>query len=117
MRPSPSVDLPEPFRCEVQPNRTAVHVVPHGELDISTVRQLDGRLRELRDSGWTRIVLDLGELSFLDSSGVNLLMRWSKSASAGGFSIELLPARAAVQRVFELTGVAGSLPFALRSHR
>jgi anti-anti-sigma factor len=112
MRQSRSVDLPEPFRCEVQPSRSAVRVVPHGELDINTVSELDARLRELTESGWTRIVLDLGELSFMDSSGVNLLMRWSKSASADAFSIELLPARESVQRVFELTGVVGSLPFA-----
>jgi stage II sporulation protein AA (anti-sigma F factor antagonist) len=99
----------------VHPSRSSVRVVPYGELDLASVGELEARLHELRGSGWTRVVVDLGELSFIDSSGVNLVVRWAKAASLDGFSMELLPGREAVQRVFELTGVVQTLPFAQRS--
>jgi anti-anti-sigma factor len=106
-----ALDLPEPFRCDVHPERAAVRVVPHGELDLSTAPQLEARLQELIGSGWSRIAVDLGELNFIDSTGVNLLVRFARFARADGWSLELRPGRQPVQRVFELTGTTASLPF------
>jgi anti-anti-sigma factor len=110
-RETAPLDLPEPFRCDVHPERAAVRVVPHGELDLSSTPQLEARLNELIGAGWSCIAVDLGELSFIDSSGVNLLIRFARSARADGWSLELRPGRQPVQRVFELTGTTESLPF------
>jgi hypothetical protein len=38
-------------------------------------------------------------------------VRWHVDASSDGFDFSLLPGRPAVQRLFELTGLVGRLPF------
>jgi anti-sigma B factor antagonist len=104
--------LPEPFRCDVEPMRGWIHVRPHGELDLSTVDQLDGTLRELRETGFDQLELDLSALTFIDSTGLRLVLTWDASARRDGMHLRLLPGPPAVQRVFEVTGVIDRLPFA-----
>jgi anti-sigma B factor antagonist len=82
---------------------------------VATAPVVEARLRELREAGHKRVVLDLGGLSFMDSSGVSLAVRWARDASADGFDFALLPGMPNVQRVFELTGLADRLPFGVRS--
>ena len=82
-----------------------------GTLDMATAPRLDQQIAELRDAGWTLIVIDLGGLSFMDSSGLRLLLRWDAEARKDGFGIQLAPGPAPVQRVFELTGMSERLTF------
>jgi anti-anti-sigma factor len=103
-----------PFTCEVVPERDHVTVVPCGELDMATVGAVERELRRLRDSGHDHLVLDLGGLSFMDSSGLHLVTRWVAEASRDGFQFELEPGPPAVQRVFELTSLTDGLPFRKR---
>lgn len=103
--------FPEPFRIEIRPERSCVRVVLHGELDISTAPEVERTLAELRDSGWKEFVVDLSGLSFLDSSGVHLVLRWAKLTSEDGIDLSLVHGPAPVQRVFEIAGLADHLPF------
>ena len=105
------VPLPEPFRCEVEPFRGWIRVRPHGELDLASAGQLDGKLRELREAGFDLIELDLSSLTFLDSTGLRLVLAWDGEARRDGMQLRLRPGPPAVQRVFEVTGVLGRLPF------
>jgi len=100
----------EPFRCEVTPERDRVVVAPRGELDMATVDAVEQELRRLIQSGFRLVVLDLGGLSFMDSTGLHLVARWSAEASRDGFAFEVEPGPRAVQRVFELSGMAEALP-------
>ncbi|MEA2282092.1 MAG: hypothetical protein QOK21_2699 [Solirubrobacteraceae bacterium] len=104
--------LPEPFRCDVDPLQSWIRVRPHGELDLSTVDQLDSTLRELRQAGSDQIELDLSALTFIDSTGLRLVLAWDGAARRDGLRLRLVPGRPAVQRVFEITGVVDRLPFA-----
>ena len=104
----------EPFTCNVTPERDHVVVAPRGELDMATVGVLERELRQLRDSGFGRIVLDLAGLSFMDSSGLHLVLRWTDEASRDSFMFELEPGPRAVQRIFEVAGVVDELPFRTR---
>jgi anti-sigma B factor antagonist len=104
----------EPFTCDVRPERDHVVVAPRGELDMATVGILERELRGLRDSGFERIVLDLADLSFMDSSGLHLVLRWTAEASSDSFSFELEPGPRAVQRIFEVAAVLDELPFRSR---
>ena len=58
-----------------------------------------------------RLILDLSQLEFMDSTGLRLILRWDAEARKDGFSIGLVPGPPVVQRVFELTGTAAALPF------
>ena len=103
-----------PFTCKVTPERDLVIVAPQGELDMATVGVVDRELHQLHQSGFNHIVLDLGGLSFMDSSGLHLVVRWTAEASRDGLVFELEPGPRAVQRIFELAAVADELPFRTR---
>jgi anti-anti-sigma factor len=60
------------FRCDVVPERDAVRVRPIGSLDIATVPVLEQQLQEFRQAGVRRLIVDLGGLSFMDSTGLRL---------------------------------------------
>jgi anti-sigma B factor antagonist len=103
--------LPEPFHCEVVPGPGHVRVVPVGELDLATGAILDGRLRELRESGAERLVVDLRRLDFMDSSGLRLLLHWEELTRADGAELALVAGPPEIQRVCETTGLLGRLRF------
>jgi anti-anti-sigma factor len=101
----------EPFSCTVTEEADHVVVAPRGELDMATVGAIETELRRLRGSGVDHLILDLGGLSFMDSSGLNLVSRWVEASSSDGFRFELEPGPPAVHRVFELAAMTDSLPF------
>lgn len=46
-----------------------------GELDLATVPVLDDHLTRFQGAGITEIILDLRELTLIDSSGVHVILR------------------------------------------
>jgi anti-sigma B factor antagonist len=49
-------------------------IVARGELDIQSVPELRARLAEVLDAGQTRVVVDLAEVSFIDSLSLSALV-------------------------------------------
>jgi anti-anti-sigma factor len=111
MLTSPNGNGWTPFRCDVEPERGSVRLTPHGELDVATVPEVERRLRELCESGFDHVVLDLRELTFMDSTGLRLVMREDAAARADGRTFAVLAGGPAVQRVFELAGVTELVAF------
>ena len=58
-----------------------------------------------------QIVLDLSGLTFIDSSGVRMIVCANLRSRQDGDRLRLIRGGARVQRVFELTGVLERLPF------
>jgi anti-sigma B factor antagonist len=83
---------------------------PTGELDLATVPRLETAVSEALESGGNRIVLDLSELSFLDSSGLRLLLMLFDRATSDGWTLTLARPSEPVRGLFEMTGVAERLP-------
>jgi anti-anti-sigma factor len=77
-----------PFRCEVRPERQAVRVCPIGELDMATVPLVDTHLGEQRTVGVKHLTLDLRDVSFLDSTGLRMILEWDAMSRADGFALE-----------------------------
>ncbi len=100
-----------PFTCQVSREDGQAVVSPRGELDMATAGAVDLELKGLREAGVGRIVLDLGGLTFMDSSGLHLVTRWVNEASKDGFQFELDPGPPAVQRIFDLTAMTDTLPW------
>ena len=100
-----------PFTCQVRRENGHATVSPRGELDMATAGAVDQELRELRRAGVASILLDLGGLTFMDSSGLHLITRWVSEASKDGFEFELEPGPPPVQRIFDLTAIHDSLPW------
>jgi anti-anti-sigma factor len=77
-----------------------------GELDINTEPALTTALREVIESSpGQEVVVDLAELSFIDSSGVRALLEGSDRATRRGTRLRARNARGIVARVLYLTGV------------
>jgi anti-anti-sigma factor len=102
---------PEPFRCDVETARGEVRLIPHGEIDLASVDELDAKLRDLRDTGFDHLVLDLSQVTFMDSTGLRLILSWDDAARENGIDFSIVPGTPGVQRLFEITGVLGRLTF------
>ena len=100
-----------PFTCQVSREGGLAIVAPRGELDMATVGVVEAEMKQLRRAGVGSIVLDLGGLTFMDSSGLHLVVRWTNEASKDGFAFELEPGPPTVQRIFELAAIEKALPW------
>jgi len=103
--------VPEPFRCELIPERERIRVAPVGELDLDTVPAVDEAIREVLGAGFSRLVLDLSRVTFMDSAALRLVASVDAASEADGFSLEVKPGPPAVQRLFELTGMSDRFGF------
>jgi anti-anti-sigma factor len=78
----------------------AIVVAPAGEIDLATIEVLDAEVgAALTDA--EHLVLDLREVTFIDSAGLRLVLETSRKA--GRFSVVRGPRE--VQRVFGLVGL------------
>lgn len=73
-----------------------------GELDVATAARLTEALRDNEVPG--QLVLDLSELTFLDSCGMRALLELARVQNGNGPVVILDPSRA-VARLFEIIGV------------
>ena len=80
-------------------------VVPQGRLNMVSARRLKEILGELVAEGTTRIVVDMAETTFLDSSGLGALIAGLKSARQAGGDLRIARPTASVRTVFELTNL------------
>ena len=104
---------PAPTEFAVEAGREAGGVLtlrPTGELDIATAARLERALLDGREPG-DEVVLDLGALEFIDSTGLRVIVRGVEAARRDGWELRLRPGPPPVQRVFEIAGVLGALPF------
>jgi anti-sigma B factor antagonist len=101
---------PESFRCESRQDGDRWWVRPVGELDLDTAPRLEQELAAARAAGARSVVLDLRDLTFMDSTGLRLVIRWDTAAKEEGFEFAIVPGVEVVQRVFRLTGMDEHLP-------
>ena len=101
---------PDSFACERGRNGDTAWVRPIGELDLDTAPRLEDELAAVRAQGDPRLVLDLRRLTFMDSTGLRLVIRWHTAAREHGFEFAIVPGPDVVQRVIRLTGMDDQLP-------
>jgi anti-anti-sigma factor len=101
----------EALTIEVRRERGYVMVAVAGDVDIATVTRLRERLFELAPSGRT-LVVDLDQVSFIDSAGLAALVGAARRAGAYGASLQVVCARARTRQLFRLTGLDGRVPLA-----
>ena len=76
-----------------------------GELDIATARTMVDELTGLIPRDLRVLTLDLGKVSFMDSSGIDGLERVRALADANGITMTLRAVPPSIRRVLELTGM------------
>jgi anti-sigma B factor antagonist len=82
-----------------------------GELDLETASELDRQLADIAETQVTRLLIDLGAVTFMDSTGLSSILRAHRSAGSNGHTLVLRRGSNQVQRLFELTGMNDRLTF------
>ena len=88
-------------------------VTVRGEIDLSNVAALDDALRNVLSGDTTSCLLDLSEVTFLDSSVVHSLVRWSKETQVSareGLAIVVGGEDTEATRILSLIGLMKQLP-------
>jgi anti-anti-sigma factor len=106
--PSPTA---EGFACESFREGGGTRLRVSGALDLATVPILEAELAALHEAGVRRLILDLSELAFMDSTGLRCILQQDAEARRDGFEFSLVAGPHAVQRVFDVTGTTARLPF------
>jgi len=93
----------------LRPNGVAV-VQPAGQIDIHTAVDFKQRIGETIDDGYPWLVIDLGTVTFLDSTGLGALINTLKRVQALGGDLHLARVPQTVRMVIELTSLQSYLP-------
>jgi anti-sigma B factor antagonist len=87
----------------------STHVLAlRGELDVATVPRLADPLRDAIAAGKTGLVVDLGELTFLDSTGLMVLLNGLRRVGREGGNLVIVCTNPTVLRLFDITGTAST---------
>jgi anti-sigma B factor antagonist len=97
------------FKTELHRDGGVAVLALWGELDLSSSAELDGQLERLDAD---RIIVDLRELEFIDSTGLGALVKAHQRAQAEGRFLGLVKGGAQVQRLLDLTGLSRRLTIA-----
>ncbi|MFF3907974.1 anti-sigma factor antagonist [Streptomyces sp. NPDC001848] len=92
------------------PREDVALVTVKGYLDVDTATELHHHLANQMHHGRQHLLLDLSEVPFMDSSGINIILNAYKETRQVGGSIGLIDPAPAVQRILDLTGVSLTVP-------
>lgn len=99
------------LRLRIGPAAETCLIEAEGELDAATADLLEVELRRIEEGGAATIVLDLGGLESLDTSGLGVVIRAVMRSRDGATRLGILRPRAEVERTIVLAGVHDDLPF------
>jgi anti-anti-sigma factor len=96
---------PDLFHVTVEPSEDAIIVRATGEIDMSTVDLLRRELDTARAEA-AAALLDLSGVTFMDSTGLHLLLEASHSSTTSDWGFFVVRPSRAVQRLIEVSGTA-----------
>ncbi len=98
--------MPEEFAVTEEPIDAERHVVAvRGEIDLFTAPELKQVLAESIEGGRTRIVVDLSETTFLDSTALGVLIGAVKRLRSREGALAIVNTDDNIAKTFEITGL------------
>lgn len=94
------------------PREDVALVTVKGFLDVDTGTELHHHLANQMHHGRRHLLLDLSAVPFMDSSGINIILKAYKETRRVQGSVRLIDPAPAVQRILDLTGVSLTVPSA-----
>lgn len=95
---------------EVTSTPEAHTVALSGEADLLGAPSIEAAVADAASEA-QRLILDLRNLTFIDSSGLRALVRGHERCGTLGVELRVIPGPKNVQRLFELSGMNEILPF------
>lgn len=100
-----------PLSVEVTlPREDVALVVVEGHLDLDTATEFQAHLANQLHHGRRHFLLDLSAVPFMDSSGMNIILRVYQEARDLPGTVHVIAPTPAVRRVLDLTGVSITVP-------
>ena len=81
-----------------------------GEVDLATSPELDVAIIAAIDSGISSVAIDLTAVSFMDSSGLGVIVRGLKRCREADIDLDLVITNERVLKVFSITGLDQVIP-------
>lgn len=100
---------------EIRTNRMdpgILKVEVSGEMDLYNSHELKTLLTDHIESGREPLLLDLHDLTYIDSSGISVLLYAFTQCKKRQLGLVFLNIRGSVKRVIELTSLSGFFPIA-----
>ncbi len=88
-----------------RPSDSTAVLIVSGEVDIYTAPQFKEQMLELLDSGVTDLVVDLTEVTFIDSTALGVLIGGVRRVNSAGGAMALVAVSRPVRRVLSITGL------------
>ncbi len=83
----------KPLEIKAHQEGDSITIALSGEMDLSMVDSLETAIWRAEQTEAERIVLDLSDLSFLDSTGLSVLLRASQRSSENGNRLSFIPSK------------------------
>jgi anti-sigma B factor antagonist len=99
-----------PFEMQTVRRGDAVVVRLKGEFDLTSKHEFEYRMREFLDQRYGSLVLDLRQLTFIDSTGLGFVLELWSRCRRNGSDYFVVRAPDGVHQVFETTGLDRELP-------
>jgi anti-sigma B factor antagonist len=94
-----------PFSVEAEPGPGHVVLAVHGDVDLATAPVLRERLADGDVQACPAVVVDLGDVPFLDSTGLGVLVAAYNRAAGGGRALVLARPQRIVRNALRLVQV------------
>jgi anti-anti-sigma factor len=101
---------PAPLEIHTKVEAGKAQLAVAGELDLGTVAQLQREVQAALSGGARELVIDLSELTFMDSTGLRLFIAMYDDAAENGWTLQLLHPAEEPLRIFEISGTDEHLP-------
>lgn len=95
--------------ARVQDDRHTIFL--SGEVDVSSSQMLEEAVVEACSAGAKEVVLDMGGIEFMDSTGLRAILRGKTLCEQKDCGYRLTPAQRPVEQTLAVTGVRAKLPF------
>ena len=94
---------PPAFRVLTNQSGSRVEIAIQGELDLATAPQLDAEFARVGAlDGVELVVVDLRELAFLDSTGLEAIVKFDARSRDAGVELAVVRGPRAVERLFDV---------------
>jgi anti-sigma B factor antagonist len=98
--------MPPEFAITEQGPEAGHHVIAvRGEIDLFTAPELKQALTEAVEAGDYRVVIDLTDVSFLDSTALGVLIGAVKRLRSRGGALAIVNTETSIAKTFEITGL------------
>ena len=106
--------LTHSLTIEIGPTAATSLVRLSGELDCASAPTLEGHLQRLLGGNADRVIVDLDDLTFIDSTGLNALLAATRRSHGSRDQLRIIEPVGQVARVFRLANLDQVLPILRR---